>query len=162
MRIFQVGEVVEIFHHLLFLAVSQLDNITVWKLVWVVSYGFIHLLRLNSIQLGNIPIEDNLLISNDDNFVLCFTISSFCPISLKFDFGCKDNKNIWNANKYYEKHPLLGAADRATLRAFVARKQPTNSQKGIFRPSKPFSPSSRGISRSNAKKRLKLLYFTPK
>ena len=35
-----------------------------------------------------------------------FTMSSFCPISLKFDFGCKDNKNIWNANKYYEKHPL--------------------------------------------------------
>ena len=31
---------------------------------------------------------------------------------------------VWNANKYYEKHPLLGAADRATLYAFVARKQP--------------------------------------
>ena len=30
----------------------------------------------------------------------------------------------WKANKYYEKHPLLGAADRATLYAFVARKQP--------------------------------------
>ena len=31
----------------------------------------------------------------------------------------------------YEKHPLLGAADRATLYAFVARKQP---QKCRFRP----------------------------
>lgn len=27
-------------------------------------------------------------------------------------------------SRYYEKHPLLGAADRATLYAFVARKQP--------------------------------------
>ncbi len=21
-----------------------------------------------------------------------------------FEFGCKDKKNIWKANKYYEKH----------------------------------------------------------
>jgi hypothetical protein len=51
---------------------------------------------------------------------------------LKFDFGCKDNKNIWNANKYYEKHPLLGAADRATLYAFVARKQPHEQARDAF------------------------------
>ncbi len=63
-----------------------------------------------NLQLGNF----NLL-----TFVFCRI-----PISLKFDFGCKDKKNIWKANKYYEKHPLLGAADRATLYAFVARKQP--------------------------------------
>ena len=61
-----------------------------------------------------------------------FAMSSFCPISLKFDFGCKDKKNIWNANKYYEKHPLLGAADRATLYAFVARKQPHGQARDAF------------------------------
>lgn len=37
---------------------------------------------------------------------------------------CCNTKCDAYANKYYEKHPLLGAADRATLYAFVARKQP--------------------------------------
>lgn len=83
---------VEIFDHILFLAVSQFNNISVWELVWVVLQSFIDASGLNPIQLGNIPIEDNLRISNDDYFVLCFAMSSFCPISLKFDFGCKDNK----------------------------------------------------------------------
>ena len=72
MRIFHVFEVVEIFDHILFLAVSQFDNISIWELVWVVFQSFIDASGLNPIQLGNIPIEDNLLISNDDYFVLCF------------------------------------------------------------------------------------------
>ena len=39
---------------------------------------------------------------------------------------------------------------------------PTNSQKGIFRPSKPFFPSSRGILRTKRRKCLKSLYFASK
>lgn len=39
---------------------------------------------------------------------------------------------------------------------------PTNSQKGIFRPSKPFFPSSRGILRTKRRKCLKSLYFVSK
>ena len=39
---------------------------------------------------------------------------------------------------------------------------PRIAKKGIFRPSKPFLPSPRGISRPNAKKCLKSLYFALK
>ena len=65
-------EPVEIFDQFVFLFDIQRNNISVREFIWVVLQSFVDTFGLYSIQLGNIPIEDNLLISNDDNFVLCF------------------------------------------------------------------------------------------
>lgn len=71
MRILQLFEVVEIFDHILLLFVCQLDNISVWKLLWIVLQSFIDTSGLHSIQLGNVSIEDHTLLSDEDNLVFC-------------------------------------------------------------------------------------------
>ena len=69
---FKRFEPVEIFDQFVFLFDIQRNNISVREFIWVVLQSLVDTFGLYSIQLGNIPIEDNLLISNDDYFVLCF------------------------------------------------------------------------------------------
>ena len=72
MRKLQCFKVVKIFDHMLFLAVSQFDNISRRKLIWIVSYGLVNHLGCYAIQFSNISIKDNLRIPDDNDFTLCF------------------------------------------------------------------------------------------
>ena len=65
-------EVVKIFDHMLFLAVSQFDNISRRKLIWIVSYGLVNHLGCYAIQFSNISVKDNLRIPDDNDFTFCF------------------------------------------------------------------------------------------
>ena len=72
MRKLQCFKVVKIFDHMLFLAVSQFDNISRRKLIRIVSYGLVNHLGCYSIQLCNISVKDDLLIPDDNDFTFCF------------------------------------------------------------------------------------------
>ena len=72
MRKLQCFEVVKIFDHMLFLAVSQFDNISRRKLIWIVSYGLVNHLGCYAIQFSNISVKDNLRIPDDNDFTFCF------------------------------------------------------------------------------------------
>ena len=63
---------VKIFDHMLFLAVSQFDNISRRKLIWIVSYGLVNHLGCYAIQFSNISVKDNLRIPDDNDFTFCF------------------------------------------------------------------------------------------
>ena len=63
---------VKIFDHMLFLAVSQFDNISRRKLIWIASYGLVNHLGCYAIQFSNISVKDNLRISDDNDFTFCF------------------------------------------------------------------------------------------
>ncbi len=65
MRKLQCFEVVKIFDHILFLAVSQFDNISRRKLIRIVSYGLVNHLGCYSIQFSNISVKDDLRIPDD-------------------------------------------------------------------------------------------------
>ena len=65
-------EVVKIFDHMLFLAVSQFDNISRRKLIWIVSYGLVNHLGCYAIQFSNISVKDDLRIPDDNDFTFCF------------------------------------------------------------------------------------------
>ena len=56
MRKLQCFEVVKIFDHMLFLAVSQFDNISRRKLIWIVFYGLVNHLGCYAIQFSNISV----------------------------------------------------------------------------------------------------------
>ncbi len=72
MRKLQCFEVVKIFDHMLFLAVSQFDNISRRKLIWIVSYGLVNHLGCYAIQFRNISVKDDLRIPDDNDFTFCF------------------------------------------------------------------------------------------
>ena len=72
MRKLQCFEVVKIFDHMLFLAVSQFDNISRRKLIWIVSYGLVNHLGCYAIQFSNISVKDNLRIPDDNDFTFSF------------------------------------------------------------------------------------------
>ena len=72
MRKLQCFEVVKIFDHMLFLAVSQFDNISRRKLIWIVSYGLVNHLGCYAIQFSNISVKDDLRIPDDNDFTFCF------------------------------------------------------------------------------------------
>ena len=72
MRKLQCFEVVKIFDHILFLAVSQFDNISRRKLIRIVSYGLVNHLGCYSIQFCNISVKDDLRIPDDNDFTFCF------------------------------------------------------------------------------------------
>ena len=72
MRKLQCFEVVKIFDHMLFLAVSQFDNISRRKLIWIVSYGLVNHLGCYAIQFRNISVKDNLRIPDDNDFTFSF------------------------------------------------------------------------------------------
>ena len=65
-------EPVKIFHQFLFLTVSQLDNISRRKLIWIVSYGLVNHLGCYAIQFSNISVKDDLRIPDDNDFTFCF------------------------------------------------------------------------------------------
>ena len=65
-------EVVKIFDHMLFLAVSQFDNISRRKLIWIVSYGLVNHLGCYAIQFSNISVKDDLRIPDDNDFTFSF------------------------------------------------------------------------------------------
>ena len=65
MRKLQCFEVVKIFDHMLFLAVSQFDNISRRKLIWIVSYGLVNHLGCYAIQFSNISVKNDLRIPDD-------------------------------------------------------------------------------------------------
>ena len=65
MRKLQCFEVVKTFDHILFLAVSQFDNISRRKLIRIVSYGLVNHLGCYSIQFSNISVKDDLRIPDD-------------------------------------------------------------------------------------------------
>jgi hypothetical protein len=68
-RMFHTFEPVKSFDQFVFLAVIQLDNISIRKLCGVVSQSLVYFLCSNPIQLGNVPIEDYTLFPDDDDFV---------------------------------------------------------------------------------------------
>ena len=72
MRKLQCFEVVKIFDHILFLTVSQFDNISRRKLIRIVSYGLVYHLGCYSIQFCNISVKNNLNIPDDYDFTFCF------------------------------------------------------------------------------------------
>ncbi len=65
MRKLQCFKVVKIFDHILFLTVSQFDNISRRKLIRIVSYGLVNHLGCYSIQFSNISVKDDLRIPDD-------------------------------------------------------------------------------------------------
>ena len=80
MRKLQCFEVVKIFDHILFLAVSQFDNISRRKLIWIVSYGLVNHLGCYAIQFSNISVKDDLRIPDDNDFTFCFYNIFLSPI----------------------------------------------------------------------------------
>ena len=72
MRKLQCFKVVKIFDHILFLTVSQFDNISRRKLIWIVSYGLVNHLGCYAIQFRNISVKDNLRIPDDNDFTFSF------------------------------------------------------------------------------------------
>ena len=71
MRIVEVLEVVEILEEILFVFVCEVDKIWVWKVVWIVFERLVDRCGVEWIEVGKVCMEDERLVGDEDDVVLC-------------------------------------------------------------------------------------------
>ena len=83
---FHTFEPVKSFDQFVFLAIIQLDNISIRKLCGVVSQSLVYFLCSNPIQLGNVPIEVSvsamLVYTRQKNIAQVFILERYFFVSI--------------------------------------------------------------------------------